>query len=122
MVAGRAVSRFPLSAPLPFAPFRAHRGNYCAAAGAIGSPASTGRNNTTENKVERYMLGGRFDSGFSLALLEKDVRMAQAMARGLGIRAEELASVRAILGTALDQLGVCSNHTAVYRYVTELGG
>ncbi len=79
--------------------------------------ASTGRNNTTENKVERYMLNGRFDSGFALALMQKDVGMAQTLAEKLGIDAEELALVRAILGKALEKLGPAADHTAVYDYV-----
>jgi len=81
---------------------------------------STGRNNTTENKVERYMLNGRFDSGFALALMEKDVGMAQTLADNLGIGAEELNLVHAILGKALKALGSTADHTAVYEYVAKL--
>ncbi|MCL4765744.1 MAG: NAD(P)-dependent oxidoreductase [Hyphomicrobiaceae bacterium] len=81
--------------------------------------ASTGRNNTTENKVERYMLSGRFDSGFALALMEKDVGMARALAEKLGIGAEELALVGAILGKALERLGPHADHTALYDYVSK---
>ena len=43
--------------------------------------ASTGRNNTTENKADRYMLSRKFDSGFALALMEKDVGMARRLSR-----------------------------------------
>jgi len=82
--------------------------------------ASTGRNNTTENKVERYMLNGRFDSGFALALMEKDVGMAAALAEQLKIGAEELALVRSILGKALEQLGSSADHTAIYEYASKL--
>nr|MDJ0935066.1 NAD(P)-dependent oxidoreductase [Kiloniellales bacterium] len=35
--------------------------------------SSTGRNNTTDRKVEPFMLNRSFDSGFALALLRKDV-------------------------------------------------
>ncbi len=84
--------------------------------------ASTGRNNTTENKVERYMLNGRFDSGFALALMQKDVGMARALAGELGIDAEELALVGTILGKALERLGPTADHTAVYEYVAKCQG
>jgi len=47
--------------------------------------ASTGRNNTTENKVEQFMLSGKFDSGFGLALMEKDVGIAVKLAEALGV-------------------------------------
>ena len=49
--------------------------------------ASTGRNNTTENKAERYMLNHAFNSGFALALMDKDVGMANRLAGELGIEA-----------------------------------
>jgi 3-hydroxyisobutyrate dehydrogenase len=83
--------------------------------------ASTGRNNTTENKVERYMLSGRFDSGFALALMEKDVGMARSLADAIGVEAEELGHVLSILGKALRALGPAADHTAVYKYVTDRG-
>jgi 3-hydroxyisobutyrate dehydrogenase len=78
--------------------------------------ASTGRNNTTENKAERYMLSGKFDSGFALALMEKDVGMARRLAEELGIGADELAFVSGYLAKALAGLGRDADHTAVMRY------
>lgn len=75
--------------------------------------ASTGRNNTTENKVERYMLNGRYESGFALALMEKDVGMARSLAETLSIPAEELELVRGILSKALAKLGQGADHTAI---------
>ncbi len=47
--------------------------------------ASTGKNNTTENKVEQFMLPEKFDSGFGLALMEKDVGIAVKLADALGV-------------------------------------
>lgn len=38
--------------------------------------ASSGRSNTTENKVKQFMLSGTYGSGFSLKLMAKDVRIA----------------------------------------------
>lgn len=38
--------------------------------------ASTGKNNTTDVKVENFMLSGTFNSGFSLALMRKDLQTA----------------------------------------------
>jgi 3-hydroxyisobutyrate dehydrogenase len=81
--------------------------------------ASTGRNNTTENKVARFMLSGKFDSGFALALMEKDVGMAEKLAEQLGIPAPELAMVRARLSAGLAALGATADHTEMYRFVSE---
>ena len=78
--------------------------------------ASTGRNNTTENKAERYMLSRKFDSGFALALMEKDVGMARRLAEELGIGADELAFVSGYLTRALSALGKDSDHTAVLKF------
>ncbi len=78
--------------------------------------ASTGRNNTTENKAERYMLSRKFDSGFALALMEKDVGMARRLAEELGLGADELAFVSAYLTKALGALGKQADHTAVLQY------
>jgi 3-hydroxyisobutyrate dehydrogenase len=46
--------------------------------------ASSGRSNTSENKVKQFMLNGSFASGFSLALMDKDLGIADALARSVG--------------------------------------
>ena len=83
--------------------------------------ASTGRNNTTENKAERYMLNGAFNSGFALALMDKDVGMANRLAEELGIDAAELGFVSKLLGRILADLGPQADHTAVYAYADAKG-
>ena len=84
--------------------------------------ASTGRNNTTENKAERYMLSHAFNSGFALALMDKDVGMAARLAKELGIEAAELSFVTELLGKVLAELGPAADHTAVYDYAERRGG
>lgn len=42
--------------------------------------ASTGRNNSTENKFDRFILSGSYDSGFAMALMVKDLRTALGLA------------------------------------------
>ncbi|MFC3075051.1 NAD(P)-dependent oxidoreductase [Shinella pollutisoli] len=46
--------------------------------------ASTGRSNTTENKVKQFMLSGSFASGFALRLMDKDLSIAGALADSVG--------------------------------------
>jgi 3-hydroxyisobutyrate dehydrogenase len=84
--------------------------------------ASTGKNNTTENKAERYMLSHAFNSGFALALMDKDVGMANRLAEELGIDAAELGFVTKLLGKVLAELGPGADHTAVYDYAEMKGG
>ncbi|MEM9029786.1 MAG: NAD(P)-dependent oxidoreductase [Pseudomonadota bacterium] len=79
--------------------------------------ASTGRNNTTENKASRYMLSEAFDSGFALALMAKDVGMARDLAADMGQKPDELAFVSEFLNMALSSLGKDADHTEIYRYV-----
>ncbi len=75
--------------------------------------ASTGRNNTTENKAERYLIPRSFTSGFALALMQKDVGMARKLADDLGLDAAELSFVSGYLTRALAALGPDADHTAV---------
>ncbi|MEQ1647719.1 MAG: NAD(P)-dependent oxidoreductase [Hyphomicrobiaceae bacterium] len=79
--------------------------------------ASTGRNNTTENKADRYLIPRKYDSGFALALMDKDVGMARTLASDLGIVAENLDFVSSQLGRALKALGKEADHTAVMQFI-----
>lgn len=81
--------------------------------------ASTGRNNTTENKAERYLIPRSFTSGFALALMEKDVGMARTLAADLGIEPQELGFVSNYLSRALAMLGKEADHTAVMQLAGE---
>ena len=75
--------------------------------------ASTGRNNTTENKAARYLIPRNYTSGFSLALMEKDVGMARALAADLGLQMRDLQFVAGYLEAASARLGANADHTAV---------
>lgn len=79
--------------------------------------ASTGRNNTTENKARQFMLSGSFDSGFSLALAAKDVGIAAALGPTLGQRMALAQYVRQMTTDASQILGPKADHTEMYRYV-----
>ena len=50
--------------------------------------ASTGRNNSTENKFRQFILNHRYDSGFALDLMVKDLGLAVDVARSQGVGAE----------------------------------
>jgi 3-hydroxyisobutyrate dehydrogenase len=78
--------------------------------------ASTGRNNTTENKAARYLIPRTFNSGFALALMHKDVGMAHALAADLGLEATELDFVSQYLSRASASLGASADHTAVMAF------
>jgi 3-hydroxyisobutyrate dehydrogenase len=78
--------------------------------------ASTGKNNTTENKVLQYMLSGDFNSGFSLQLMVKDLGLAVQLADDLDVSAPLAHTCYAIWRTAADaQQDKSLDHTELYR-------
>jgi 3-hydroxyisobutyrate dehydrogenase len=81
--------------------------------------ASTGRNNTTENKAARYLIPRTYNSGFALALMNKDVGMAASLAKELGLDAKELDFVSQYLTDVAKALGPTADHTAVMAYVED---
>lgn len=78
--------------------------------------AATGKNNTTENKLMQYMAPRAFNAGFSLELMAKDVGMARALAKELGLPSPALEFVSSDLDKASEALGRGADHTAVLAY------
>ncbi len=82
--------------------------------------ASTGRNNSTENKVERYILSRSFSSGFSLDLMVKDLNTAMELARALEVPTIFSNCCRELCAAARMSLGKGMDHTAVVRWFEQL--
>jgi 3-hydroxyisobutyrate dehydrogenase len=80
--------------------------------------ASTGRNNSTENKIKQFVIPEKFTSGFSLALMAKDIRTAQELAEQIGVIAPLAEEVSELWDNALDTLGPSADHTEIGRYLT----
>lgn len=81
--------------------------------------ASTGRNNTTEVKVENFMLSGTFNSGFSLALMRKDLQTALNFIERMGTP-DDFVSVCARTWTQAEStLDQGADHTAMYKFTQE---
>ena len=81
--------------------------------------ASTGRNNTTENKVAQFMLNGAYNSGFSLRLMRKDIRTAQELGQALGLDMT-LGATCLALWDAAGERSPTADHTEMYRLIPEL--
>lgn len=75
---------------------------------------STGRNFSTEMTLPGEVLTGRFQSGFGLALLAKDVRIAADLADSLGAGLPLVAATSAWWDTALADRGEDRDHTEAY--------
>lgn len=82
--------------------------------------ASTGRNNTTENKMEKHVFSRSFSSGFSLDLMVKDLTTAVDLARELEVPAIFCTSCRELWAAAQSSLGRGLDHTDVARWFEQL--
>lgn len=83
---------------------------------------STGRNNTTEVKIAPFVLSGRFDSGFALDLMVKDLTTALALAdrTETGVPLSRLALE--LWREAGGDLEAGADHTALARWYEQRTG
>ena len=78
---------------------------------------STGRNNTTEVKMLPFIASRRYDSGFFLRLMAKDVTIASELMTNAGFDAPITPALNSYLATALETLGHDADHTRLYEMV-----
>jgi 3-hydroxyisobutyrate dehydrogenase len=84
--------------------------------------ASTGMNNSTLNKFHQFILSRKFDSGFSLDLMVKDLKTALEVVRSTGTPAPLAEACLEAWTDAQDALDSGLDHTAVVRYWEKLAG
>jgi 3-hydroxyisobutyrate dehydrogenase len=82
--------------------------------------ASSGRNNSTENKAKQFVLSGTYDAGFAMKLMAKDIGIAADLASGLGIELPGLTLMREMWASASQNLGPAADHTEIDRYIADL--
>lgn len=80
---------------------------------------STGRNNSTETKMKPFVLSGSFGSGFSMALMAKDIRTAADLATQLGQTMPGIERTAQMWERASAALGKGADHTAIHRFLAE---
>lgn len=81
--------------------------------------ASTGRNNSTENKFKQYVLNHTYNSGFSLDLMVKDIRLAMEVADACSVPAEFGHSCLDVWEAAQSWTGVNADHTEFARFILD---
>lgn len=81
--------------------------------------ASTGRNNSTENKFAQFILNGKFNSGFSLGLMAKDIALAMDVAQACDVPAELGRATLDLWKKAEKKVGGAADHTEIARFVNE---
>jgi len=76
---------------------------------------ATGKNNTTEVKLDKFVVSEKFNSGFALDLMVKDVSIANSLIKDLTIKKPLSKSVSNYLSESLEKLGENPDHTEVYK-------
>ena len=76
---------------------------------------ATGKNNTTEVKLDKFVISEKFNSGFALDLMVKDVSIADSLIKDLSADKPLSENVSNYLSKSLAELGKNSDHTEVYK-------
>lgn len=84
--------------------------------------ASTGRSNSSEHKFPTFVLPRRYDSGFFLGLMAKDLRFARELAQSTGTPHALLDGVSGLYDAAEDKLGFKADNIEIFRYLEAQGG
>ncbi len=84
--------------------------------------ASTGMSNSSQKKFRQFVLSRRFDSGFGLDLMVKDLGIALGVARDTQTAAPFAALCRELSGAAQSMLGPGADHTEFAKLSEQLAG
>jgi len=82
--------------------------------------ASTGRNNTTEVKLKPFINSGKYNAGFPLKLMAKDVRTADELGRAIGVPRPFADLCATLWGDASRSLGDKADHTAIGLHIEKM--
>ncbi len=82
--------------------------------------ASTGMNNSTQKKFKQFVLSRKFDSGFGLDLMVKDLSTALEVGQDTATATPFSSLCRALWAEALQELGAGQDHTAVAKFSEKL--
>jgi len=84
--------------------------------------AGTGRNTATEDKFGRVVLPRAFNLGFTVGLMNKDLKLCLAEGKALGVPMEVAETVAHMLQTACDENGPDKDLTTVVQPVERRAG
>jgi 3-hydroxyisobutyrate dehydrogenase len=79
--------------------------------------ASTGKNNSTDVKMKQFVISESFASGFSLALMAKDLRIAADLSKLVGLDPSNAETIAAFWENARSALETNADHTDIYRFI-----
>ena len=84
--------------------------------------AATGMNNSTQKKFKQYVLSRKFDAGFTMGLLAKDLTIALQVGRETATATPFSALCRELVGAAQAMFGDSADHTEMARVCETLAG
>lgn len=79
--------------------------------------ASTGKNNSTDVKMKQFVISETFASGFSLALMAKDLRIAADLSKLVGLDPSNAETIATLWENARAALHKNADHTDIYRFI-----
>jgi 3-hydroxyisobutyrate dehydrogenase len=80
---------------------------------------SSGRSGSTENKWPNYILTEKYDAGFSIRLMVKDIEVALDIEHATGVPSAASEAVVATWEAALADLPPDADHTAIARWLND---
>src|SRR4029077_1808036 len=84
--------------------------------------AGSGRNTATQDKFPKSIITGKYDYGFGMGLMMKDVRLFLAEAEGLGVPTEVALAVGRLWESALSEHGAETDFTRIAQTVERRAG
>jgi 3-hydroxyisobutyrate dehydrogenase len=84
--------------------------------------AATGMNNATQKKFRQFVLSRKFDAGFTMGLLAKDLSIALQVGRETATPTPFSALCTELVQAALSRFGPDADHTEVARLCELLAG
>lgn len=82
--------------------------------------ASTGRNNSTEKKFAQFILNEKFNSGFSMSLMAKDLALAMEVAAACNVPADLCHATLDLWKAAEGSVGSTGDHTEVVKHLGKI--
>ena len=84
--------------------------------------ASTGMNNSTQKKFKQFVLSGKYNAGFGLDLMVKDLSIALGIAKDTNTPTPFSSLCRELWASSAAMLGPGQDHTAVAKLSEALAG
>ncbi len=84
--------------------------------------ASTGMNNSTQKKFKQFVLSGKYNAGFGLDLMVKDLSIALGMGKDTNTPTPFASLCREMWAASAAMLGPGQDHTAVTKMSEKLAG